>query len=154
MKKRSIDSNDPVNQFNRSFESIHWIMVDEMKTLHSDLAKGKWLCASRRVIICLKARDGLPLGPFLKEVTKCPDWGGLMPRFRLTNVPIKPIYNYLFIVDLWCLLWCPQYFSYEQRGSFHHLIVNGLYNRSLDAWRLCQNSPLTFHCLYFPSVEG
>jgi len=41
MKKRSIDSNDPVNQFNRSFESIHWIMVDEMKTLHSDLAKGK-----------------------------------------------------------------------------------------------------------------
>ena len=41
MKKRSIDSNNPMNQFNRSFESIHWILADEIETLHFDLAKGK-----------------------------------------------------------------------------------------------------------------
>ena len=95
-----------------SYRTCHYWMGGKcgsfMKTLHLDLAKGKWLCASSRVIICLKARDGLPLGPFLNEVTKRPVWAALMPHFRLTNVPIKPIYNYLIIVNLWCLLWCPQ----------------------------------------------
>ncbi len=42
----SIDSNDPMNQFNRSFESIHWI-----------LAVNKKLCT----LIWLKANDCVPL---------------------------------------------------------------------------------------------
>ena len=40
-EKQSIDSNDPMNRFNRSFESIHWILTVEIETLHFDLAKGK-----------------------------------------------------------------------------------------------------------------
>ena len=43
---------------------------------------------------------------------------------------------------------------YEQRGNFHHLGIIRLILIPLIPWRLCPNSPPTFHCLYFPSVEG